>query len=661
MKKIFTFIYIILACIIYNNSNAQTNTFPSTGSVGIGTTTPNASALLEIKSTTKGLLIPRMSKAKRDAIANPAKGLLIYQNDVPQGIYFYNGTKWKQVGEGLGASKKLNNLNSPTAINQSLLPNIDNANDLGSSTLGWKNFYLTNAIYKGAARLLFSDDNNFNLAIGESALINNTIGSDNLAVGSNALKSNTDGIANTAVGLNSLFRNTIGGSNTAIGWQALSYNTNGGDNNAIGSQALFYNTIGTGNTANGSLALFSNTTGNDNIAIGSSALYFNTNGSDNTATGGASLFRNTTGYSNTANGADALFSDTSGHENTATGYWALYSNTNGNDNTANGDKALFYNISGSNNTAYGTFALYGVQNGNNNSALGYYADVNEGVTNATVLGYLAVGTGSNQVRIGNSFVTSIGGYTNWTNVSDGRVKKNIKKNVPGLAFINKLQPITYTLDLDAADRIIQKPAIKDKTGKPILPSAEDVQSRKEKENIVYSGFIAQDVEKAAKSIGYDFSGVDPAKNSKDLYGLRYAEFVVPLVKAVQELSKQNDDLQKQIDELKQIISNQNISASNQSTVFNQQNISIASSPSLGQNVPNPFNGTTTISCYLPVNNGNTYINFYSQSGALLKSMKITGKENSTITLHANELAAGAYKYALVVDGKVIASRNMLKQ
>ena len=59
--------------------------------------------------------------------------------------------------------------------------------------------------------------------------------------------------------------------------------------------------------------------------------------------------------------------------------------------------------------------------------------------------------------------------------------------------------------------------------------------------MVYTGFVAQDVEKAARELNYDFSGVDAAKNDKDLYGLRYSEFVVPLVKAVQELSAKNDE------------------------------------------------------------------------------------------------------------------------
>ena len=67
---------------------------------------------------------------------------------------------------------------------------------------------------------------------------------------------------------------------------------------------------------------------------------------------------------------------------------------------------------------------------------------------------------------------------------------------------------------------------------------------KEKEQIVYSGFVAQEVEQAAKSINYNFSGVDAARNDKDLYSLRYVDFVVPLVKSVQELSAMNDQLRK---------------------------------------------------------------------------------------------------------------------
>ena len=67
--------------------------------------------------------------------------------------------------------------------------------------------------------------------------------------------------------------------------------------------------------------------------------------------------------------------------------------------------------------------------------------------------------------------------------------------------------------------------------------------------ILQSGFIAQEVEKAAQDLGYDFSGVDKPQNDKDTYSLRYAEFVVPLVKAMQEQQQTIENHQEIIQKL----------------------------------------------------------------------------------------------------------------
>ena len=64
----------------------------ATAQTGIGTTTPDVSAKLDISSTTKGLLVPRMTATERGAIATPAKGLLIYQTDGEAGLYVNTGT-----------------------------------------------------------------------------------------------------------------------------------------------------------------------------------------------------------------------------------------------------------------------------------------------------------------------------------------------------------------------------------------------------------------------------------------------------------------------------------------------------------------------------------------------------------------------------------------
>lgn len=67
--------------------------------VGIGTTTPAASALLDVNSTSKGFLPPRMTAAQRIAISSPAEGLLIYQTNAPAGFYFYKGGVWTRLSE----------------------------------------------------------------------------------------------------------------------------------------------------------------------------------------------------------------------------------------------------------------------------------------------------------------------------------------------------------------------------------------------------------------------------------------------------------------------------------------------------------------------------------------------------------------------------------
>jgi hypothetical protein len=617
---------------------------------------PDNSAILDVNTPAKGLLIPRMTKAQRNAIPNPAPSLMIFQTDNTPGIYYNSGTAaspfWVMPGSGnfwnltgnSGTSMAANFLgttdNTPLVVkvNNQLAAKIDHL--LFNTSLGYQS-------------LLTNTTGNHNNAIGFQALYSNISGICNIANGIQALYSNTTGSFNVADGYQALYYNTDGDNNIAIGYRALNFNSTGNFNTATGNEALYSNNSGSDNTATGFQALYSNTTGFYNTAGGKSALFMNTNGSNNTATGFRSLFNNTTagrnvaigcnalesqsfsnlstswnsdnvavgyeslysnepastsggihntaignyslrsntvGYYNTASGCEALYSNTIGHHNTATGVWALYSNTGGLYNTASGYKALESNTTGSynsakgygalrsnttgsNNTANGTFALYYVDVQSDNAAVGYsagdyyksdygtfmgnsaYANAS-GYSNITGLGYNSRLTASNQVRIGNTSVTSIGGYAGWTNFSDGRFKRNIKEDVPGIAFITKLRPVIYSLDISALNTDLDKNMLaKDRDGEVLRDlSPQEMEGIKSKEQISYTGFIAQEVEVAAKSIGYYFSGVDVPKNENDYYGLRYAEFVVPLVKAVQELNniveaqrKEIEDLQSRLD------------------------------------------------------------------------------------------------------------------
>lgn len=72
---------------------------------------PNSSAMLDVKSTDKGILIPRMTETQRDAITVEAaqEGLMVYQTDGTKGFYYWDGASWQQIGGGSGSGDNLGN------------------------------------------------------------------------------------------------------------------------------------------------------------------------------------------------------------------------------------------------------------------------------------------------------------------------------------------------------------------------------------------------------------------------------------------------------------------------------------------------------------------------------------------------------------------------
>jgi hypothetical protein len=296
------------------------------------------------------------------------------------------------------------------------------------------------------------------------------------------------------------------------------------------------------------------------------------------------------------------------------------------------------------------------------------------------------------VQVGNTNVTSIGGPVGWTTFSDGRYKKNIKENVPGLAFINSLRPITYTLDVNGLNNFYNKSrkqlpdSLKKVVAKSDLSAMNESDLSKNSANatseIVHTGFVAQEVETAANKFNYDFSGVDKPKTQGGLYGLRYSEFVVPLVKAVQELSKSNDAKDQKLDAQQQQIDAQQQQINELTSKLNQfeailtqccarnssaaqttstQNVILSGSDaaSLEQNIPNPFNNTTVINYTLPRQFNSAQIIITDKSGNTLKLLKLESPGKGMVHVDASTLASGAYNYTLYVDGKLVGSRQMV--
>lgn len=81
----------------FATNNAARMTIDSNGKVGIGTTAP--SGVFEVTSTTGGVVLPRMTKAQRNAIASPIAGTMVYQTDSTPGLRVYNGTNWMRFTE----------------------------------------------------------------------------------------------------------------------------------------------------------------------------------------------------------------------------------------------------------------------------------------------------------------------------------------------------------------------------------------------------------------------------------------------------------------------------------------------------------------------------------------------------------------------------------
>jgi hypothetical protein len=246
---------------------------------------------------------------------------------------------------------------------------------------------------------------------------------------------------NTSFGYLAINPSSTGSSNTAFGYEALSANTGGSANTAIGSRALYTNTDGTYNTAIGYWAMVDNTIGQFNTAVGYMALNTNKANSRSTAIGLRAMYwadDQTIGVQthNTAVGYEALLgsmtpANNTGTHNTALGDEALWSNTNGSRNTAVGDQALRSNTWGTNSTAVGYRALQS-SNGYENTAIGadagnFYSDGTTPASacstsvyigaytkaqtpsgpfrdNETVIGYGAIGNGTNTVTLGNTQV-----------------------------------------------------------------------------------------------------------------------------------------------------------------------------------------------------------------------------------------------------------------
>jgi len=268
MKKI---IFLVLISFLFFNSIYSQVAINTDGS------DPNNHAMLDVQSSTMGLLVPRMLTSERNtfesALGATEKGMLVYDTDLGS-FYFFDGTNFVKIQQGVITN--LEDADSDTKIEVERTAD----DDLIYFSLGGTDHFKMTG---GRLEVLNTGKSVF---LGEDAGLNDDISDNfNVFIGYNAGKSNISGMDNVAIGKSSLISNTYGHDNTAIGAQSMQYNETGDYNAAVGFYSLNELTEGNGNSACGAYAQRNNISGDYNTSIGDQSLYHNATGDSNTAVG----------------------------------------------------------------------------------------------------------------------------------------------------------------------------------------------------------------------------------------------------------------------------------------------------------------------------------------------------------------------------------------
>jgi hypothetical protein len=320
-------------------------------------------------------------------------------------------------------------------------------------------------------------------------------------------------------------------------------------NTAVGASAGLAVTTGTHVTLVGGLAGTSLTTAEYTAVFGSEALRSETGATLSTALGYAAGYSQNVSSGLAANtnvGAQAGFYNVTGTGNTRVGYNAGLgaSGQSNSNNTIVGSSAGRAITTGASNNFLGTDAGDSTTSGSKNICIGENANSDSATTDHTIAighdiaisaNHFGFGKASNIVY--NVFTTD----ASWARSSDERLKKNVQNTDLGLDFINNLRTVKYNWkannELDGSDTELAHLYKED-------PADNDMDTE-----ATMHGFIAQEVKAALDTAGVD----DWAGWQQDAKGVQQISremFVIPLVKAVQELSAQVTALQAEVNTLK---------------------------------------------------------------------------------------------------------------
>lgn len=238
---------------------------------------------------------------------------------------------------------------------------------------------------------------------------------------------------------------------------------------------------------------------------------------------------------------------------------------------------------------------------------------------------------------GDTYVTGILTAGELTTLSDARYKSNIQQiNSTALTKIAALNPVQYTMLSGNAIALANTEQSDTASTMTMTTSNEDLA----RANKIHYGLLAQEVKELYPELVHE--------DAAGVMSINYTELIPLLIQAVQDLSEQVS-----------VLSNSSSVSARKQALKQQDSTTEAVVAMLYQNNPNPFTEETVISYIVPTEAQQASIFIYNMLGEQVSKYDVSAFGEGNITISANELYAGTFLYSLVVDGKLIDTKQMI--